>query len=364
MTVQEAELKSPYPWFGGKSLIAAALWRRLGDVKCYVEPFFGSGAALLARPQPFDGVETISDLDGLVCNFWRAVRKDPDAVAEHADWPVIENDLHARHAWLVGQKDSLQARLEGDPEFCDTKIAGWWVWGMSLWIGGEFCSGRGPWAVREGQLVHLGDAGRGVNRKLVHLGDAGRGVNRKLVHLGNAGRGVSRRLVHLHRSRGVKGVAGQGERGIREWMRALAARLERVRVACGDWTRVCGGASGDAIQHFFAAGEPVGIFLDPPYSDEAGRDTSIYRQEDLEVAHAVRDWALRHGDDPRLRIALCGYEEEHEMPRAWTRLRWKARGGMANQRKRGENRNRHREVVWFSPHCVDRVAARQLELFQ
>jgi hypothetical protein len=52
------------------------------------------------------------------------------------------------------------------------------------------------------------------------------------------------------------------------------------------------------------------------------------------------------------------------MPRAWTRLRWKAHGGMANQRKRGENRNRHREVVWFSPHCVDRVAARQLELFQ
>jgi len=350
MSVEEAELKSPYPWFGGKSLIAAALWRRLGEVRCYVEPFFGSGAALLARPQPFDGVETISDLDGLVCNFWRAVRKDPDAVAEHADWPVIENDLHARHAWLVGQKDSLQARLEGDPEFCDAKIAGWWVWGMSLWIGGEFCSGRGPWAIRQGKLVHLGDAGRGVNRVLVHLSSAGQGIKRS--------------LVHLYNGRGVFNSAGQGERGIREWMRALAARIERVRVACGDWTRVCGGSSGDAIGHFFAAGEPAGIFLDPPYSAEAGRDTGIYREDDLEVAHAVRAWALRHGDDPRLRIALCGYEGEHEMPRAWTKLRWKAKGGMGSLRKRGENTNRHREVIWFSPHCVDRAAARQLELFQ
>ena len=86
-------MKAPFPWFGGKSIIAPDVWRRFGNAKCYIEPFFGSGAMLLNRPEPFDGVETINDKDGLVSNFWRAVKAEPDAVAEHADWPVLENDL-------------------------------------------------------------------------------------------------------------------------------------------------------------------------------------------------------------------------------------------------------------------------------
>ena len=84
------------------------------------------------------------------------------------------------------------------PEAYDAKIAGWWVWGSCCWIGSGFCSGNGPWWINdEGQLVHLGDNGQGVNRKLVHLGSNGQGVNRKRVHLGNNGRGVNRKRVHL-----------------------------------------------------------------------------------------------------------------------------------------------------------------------
>jgi DNA adenine methylase len=318
---------APFPWFGGKSRIAPLVWGRFGDVRNYIEPFFGSGAVLLNRPQPFEGVETINDADGLVCNFWRAVQHDPEAVAHHADWPVNENDLHARHMWLVERKDSLQARLEGNPDHYDAKTAGWWVWGMACWIGGEFCSGKGPWKIRKidgaRQLVHLSDAGRGVNRQLVHLSDAGR--------------------------------AGSGECGLLAWMQALADRLQRVRVCCGDWTRVCGGRSGDALTHFFASGRTCAVFLDPPYADTADRDSTIYRVESLSVAHAVRKWAIAHGDDKRLRIALCGYDGEHKMPDSWTCVGWKAQGGMssvARENKKGR-RNAYRECVWFSPHCLD-----------
>lgn len=196
-------LKAPFPWFGGKSRVASLVWERFGSVSNYVEPFFGSGACLLGRPLPFEGNETVNDLDGYIANFWRAIKWHPDEVAENADCPVNENDLHARHAWLVAQKDSLRARLEGDPEFCDAKIAGWWVWGMACWIGGGFCSGKGPWRVQDGKLVHLGDNGQGVHRQLVHLGNNGQGVQRRLVHLGN-------------------------------WFAALSRRLERVRVSSGD----------------------------------------------------------------------------------------------------------------------------------
>ena len=64
-----------------------------GTVKNYVEPFFGSGAMLLSRPDGWVGTETVNDADGLLANFWRAMKFDPEATAHHADWPVNENDL-------------------------------------------------------------------------------------------------------------------------------------------------------------------------------------------------------------------------------------------------------------------------------
>ncbi len=67
---------APFPWFGGKSKVAAPIWERLGPVSNYVEPFFGSGAVLLQRPQPFTGPETINDADGFVANAWRAIARD------------------------------------------------------------------------------------------------------------------------------------------------------------------------------------------------------------------------------------------------------------------------------------------------
>lgn len=44
------ELRAPFPYFGGKMRVASVVWDRFGDVPNYVEPFFGSGAILLARP--------------------------------------------------------------------------------------------------------------------------------------------------------------------------------------------------------------------------------------------------------------------------------------------------------------------------
>jgi len=349
--------KSPFPWFGGKARIARMVWKRFGDVQGYLEPFFGSGAVLLNRPQPFAGVETVNDADALVCNFWRAVKADPDRVAEYADWPVVESCLHARHTWLVARKDTLAPRLEGDPDWFDAKVAGWWVWGMACWIGTGFCRGDGPWQVVEAedgtrQLVHLGDAGQGVHRKLVHLGNAGQGVKRQRVNLPGRGHGNGVNTKIVADAGGDN--AGLGERGLLAWMRALSERLRRVRVCCGDWTRVCGGQSGDALTHCFAAGEPCGVFLDPPY-DLAERDDGCYNSDAVGISAAVRAWAFRHGDDPRLRLALCGYAGEHQMPASWTCVAWKAPGGIAACADAANSRgqvNAHRERVWFSPHCV------------
>jgi DNA adenine methylase len=311
------QLKAPFPWFGGKSRVAAQVWQRFGDVPNYVEPFAGSLAVLLGRPHA-PHVETVNDLDGYICNFWRAVQLDPEATAVHATNPVNECDLHARHAWLIHQRDTLTARLMGDPEYFDAKIAGWWCWGISSWIGSGWCSGNGPWQSVDGVLVNTANAGRGVNRKLPHLGNAGQGVNRK-------------------------------SESIADWFAALADRLSGVRVACGDWTRVC--SSTVVERGTGTAGAMCGVFLDPPYPTHDRAET--YTHDCGEVAYRVRDWAIANGGNPKLRIALCGYDGHWDMPDDWEAFAWKTAGGYGSQGKgtRGAA-NAHRERIWFSPHCL------------
>ena len=312
-----AALSAPFPWFGGKRKVAAEVWQRFGAVENYVEPFFGTGAVLFGRPQPFSGNETVNDIDGFVANVWRSMKLAPDATAEWADNPVNENDLHARHVWLLARREELRARLESDPDWHDPKIAGWWLWGTACWIGSGFCSGRGPWGVVDGKLVHLGDNGRGVNRQLVHLGSNGQGVNRLLP-----------------------------------WFAALSERMAAVRVASGDWSRVCGPSV--TYKHGL-----TGVFLDPPYGDEADRASDLYRQDDLAVAKAVREWAIENGQRRDMRIALCGYEGEHEMPASWAVHAWNAGEGFGAQAS-DRSGNGRRERIWFSPACL---AARQGRLF-
>ena len=95
------------------------------------------------------------------------------------------------------------------------------------------------------------------------------------------------------------------------------------------------------------------VFLDPPYADTANRDSKIYVNDSLSVAHDVREWAIAHGDDPKLRIALCGYEGEHVMPDAWSCVPWKANGGYASQSTAHDNPNARRERIWFSKYCLN-----------
>lgn len=342
--VHISQLRAPFPWFGGKRPVAEVVWSRFGNPDNYVEPFAGSAAMLLARPDEhawWSRTETINDADGFVANFWRAVQAEPEAVARWADWPVNENDLHARHAWLVTHGTSLVERLEGDPEFYDARVAGWWVWGLCLWIGGGWCSGDGPWRqvdgkLVHGKLVHLGGDGRGINRKRVHLGDGGRGINRKLVHLGDDGRG------HCE----------AWSQHLRDMMTRLRDRFRRVRVCSGDWTRVVGPTPTTKLG-------TTAVFLDPPYAADL-RDSRLYRRE-MTIADEVRAWAVEHGDDPAMRIALCGYAGEHEMPEGWTCYRWSAQGGYSLL-SRNPSDNRHLETIWFSPNCLQPEVVTQQSL--
>ena len=310
-------LKAPFPYFGGKSRCASLVWECFGNVPNYVEPFFGSGAVLLGRPHE-PGIETVNDIDCFLANFWRSMQADPEATAKAADRPVNEADLQAIHNWLV-TREEFRERMKTDIDYYDPLIAGRWCWGLCCWIGSGWCAC---------------DAGQGVNRQLPHLGDAGQGVNRQLPHLGNAGQGVNRQLPHL-------GNAGRG--GIYEYFDALAARLRRVRVACGDWSRVL-------TPSVTEKNGLTGVFLDPPYS-EGNMKYSAGSGNGAEVSTAVREWAIANGDNPMLRIALCGYEGNHKMPDSWECVAWKAHGGYSATRGKS-NGNDKRERIWFNKSCL------------
>lgn len=293
-------MKAPFPWFGGKSKVADIVWQEFGEVQNYVEPFAGSLAVLLSRPHDAK-TETVNDIDCYLANFWRALSNDADGVAHWADWPVNEADLSARHQWLVNQSE-FRERMKVDPDFYDVKIAGWWVWGLCAWIGDGWCK--------------VGNAGCGVNRKLPHLGNAGQGVNRQ---------------------------------GFSDQFLKLSKRLRRVRVACGDWSRVL----TDAVTTKHGI---TGVFLDPPYDVECKME---YATDSTGVSSAVREWAISNGDNPLLRIAFCGYEGEHQdFPDGWRCHAWKANGGYGSQ----SNNNSSRERIWFSPHCLG--SGKQLSIFE
>ena len=309
-------LRAPFPWFGGKRRAAERIWAALGNPDHYVEPFCGSAAVLLARPDPAR-CETINDADGMVSNFWRAIRSAPDAVAEWADWPVNEVDLHARHLWLIGQRESLTERLIADPEWCDPKAAGWWVWGACAWIGTGWCSRP--------------------SRQLPAVGSEGLGVHAPRRSSSFADDTVS------FRSAG-------------EWFAALSERLRPVRVCSGDWSRVL----GRSVLHptSMPKGAICGLYLDPPYSEGAmnyavgGTGTSLSAE--------VRAWCEKHGSNPRLRIVLSGYAGEHDALEAqgWRVEEWKTKGGYSSAG--GENANQRRERLWLSPACV---GSRQRTIF-
>jgi hypothetical protein len=143
--VKQKRLKAPFPAFGGKSRVADLVWRRLGDVSNFIEPFFFSGAVLLRRPHP-PRVETANDLDCYIANFWRATQHDPEAVA-------------------------FRERMRADPDHYDPKIAGWWCWGACCWIGSGWCAS--PAEVERNitatpALMGSDGKGQGVVRKRPH----------------------------------------------------------------------------------------------------------------------------------------------------------------------------------------------------
>ncbi|MCC6546175.1 DNA adenine methylase [Candidatus Sumerlaeota bacterium] len=226
----EWPLKSPFPWFGGKSRVATEVWKRFGNPAFYIEPFAGSLAAFLGRPD-FPSMETVNDKDGYVANFWRAVHSDPLAVAHQFLQPCFESDLHARRTALMSGKEEFTKRLASDPHYYDAQIAAWWAWTIHTSIAPQLKT----------------DASK---PRLLAIG--------------------------LMKNYTLNDVV--------RWFEYLSARLAKVRVLTGDWRRAV--SKGEVNQR----NGITGIFFDPPYKAER----LTYAVEIRDTAIEVREWALEN----------------------------------------------------------------------
>ena len=295
--MNKKNIKSPYPYFGGKSRVANLIWKGFGNIDNYIEPFAGSLSVLLANPNP-SKIETINDKDCFIINFWRAVSQDPEGVAKFADYPVTEADLHARHIWLLSQADDdFKNKMNTDPHFYDLKIAGWWIWGIGASIGNNWLQSKGLNA-----MPLLSSAGGGIH-------------------------GLSNPILN--------------------WFKDLQERTRRVRICCGDWKKILT-PSITYSSKGIGKKDMTGVFLDPPY-DLKNRD-KVYKEDD-NIFKEVCEWAIDNANHPQMRIIVCGYENQY-FPNNWKKYNWLSNGGMANLGNDRGKENAKKECIYFSPNCL------------
>jgi len=293
-------MRQLFPYIGGKYTVAPEINRRFGEIDTRIDAFTGSSSWILASPPV--RYEIVNDLDGYVVNYLRAVKYAPDEVARHLDFPRAELELIAYHHYTRDRLPELVARLGGDPDYYDPVLAARWAYVMAHSLMHEY-KRAGSWLVRDGRLRYERGTGR------------------------IRGSMTSR---HLLLTRLLK------ERRVFEYITSLSERLRCVQVWWNDFEVVVEKADRSEFG-------VVGILLDPPYPRHL-RDFD-YDTDGADVWQRAARWAVANGDNPKLRIAVCGYndaESDALFPHSWTRFVW---------RRSGIGQNKDRECIWFSPHC-------------
>lgn len=298
------KLKAPFQYFGGKSLIADKVWSLLGDCDMYIQPFFGSGAVLLNRPFFKDNsIQIVNDIDCNICNVWRSIKYKPQEVLYYFDNPINHVDLHARRNRLIREQTELLNNLLNDEQYCNPKLAAYWIWGTCCWIASGFMEKQT--SIKDGDI------------------------------------GLTAKIPQLTVKKGLVAVNDK-----QRFLLQLQKRLSNVKVICGDWKRLFGG-------NWQTSKGTCGVFLDPPYGYEM-RKGGLYKNDSFSVAQQVRQWCKENGNKKDYKIILCGYADEHDqlLQYGWKVCSWETSGGYGNQGDGNGKINAKLEKMWYNINCI------------
>ena len=352
-----ANLKAPFPYFGGKQRWADRIWQAFGDTpdtapSIYLEPFAGSLAVLFRNPNGPAKREVICDREPHIANFWRSIQCDPDAVARWADYPTIHHDLTARDVWLGKWAVDNSDLVREDADFYDAKAAGWWAWSMSNRIAGmpgetinriplvknNSVGGQGVTMQRDGiPAVTPTDFANGRGAKA--------GMRDSIPSV--CYKGFVNRETQKPEHRGMDATPLDGSR-LQPWMRALCERLKGVIVLCRDWQS---GLTKPMTMEAYMHKHICAVFLDPPYLtvDRSTIYASDHAGDSDAAAIGAYEWAVERGNQERYRIAYACHEGDFPTPDGWTCETMQFTGMQG-----AERRAKKLDCVMFSQHCFSK----------
>ena len=267
----------PFPYYGGKRRVTDEVWKRLGNVRRYIEPFAGGASMLLGRPSHHTHeCEIINDKDGLLVNVWRAIQHEAEGLLELIHRPGAQVDLYAVSKELQERKEPLLQHLQNDIEYYDLELASKWLWGVCYWKGSEWPSD-------------------------------------------------SKKQPH-DRPDGILAPSYEGTR--LEWLEGLANRLHGVTIYCREWFEC---VNSKRSREGVGGRRPIGFFFDPPYAD-THRTDKLYHEDSKTIVDDVREWCLKYQDHEDYRIVLCTFDSI-DMPDSWICEKWSSRGTTTNKNR-------------------------------
>lgn len=123
---------SAFPYPGGKTRFVDEIISRLPDHRTYVEPFGGSAAVLLNKPESY--TEVFNDLNADIVHFFRVLREQPDELREWLGTVPYSRELHGRWA---------REFYDGDRADDDVIRAGKWFYLRYTQYGGKIAAYSG-----------------------------------------------------------------------------------------------------------------------------------------------------------------------------------------------------------------------------
>lgn len=372
-----------FTYFGNKERIAKIVWQLFGtDNRSYVEPFCGCASILLKSPVKHT-FECINDIDCYVANAHRATKYNPRQVIKHLYYTRCEIDLWSRHDYLINhKKDFTLQMLREDPKFCNPELAAWWIWGINLWLGGNWCA-DGSLIRSNGYKVGTGTqkpvrANQGVlstlSRKPVNANVGILSTMSKKPVSSNKGVLSTKSIKPISGNQGVLSTWSQkpisGNKGVlstmsqkpvssnqgvlstksesishikklRDRILDVYERLIDTTILCGDWKR--------CVTHSYTTSfGKCAIFLDPPYPS-TNDSAAVYDNNSLDgtVFNECKEYFLKNYHNPNMRIILCGNSGDWEdCPEDVHKIYWKRGAGYAKDKSNRE------EVLWCSDACL------------
>ena len=359
---------TPLVYFGAKRKAAPLIWRLFGRVRSYVDPFMGSLSVPLACPYEIPRV-VVNDLNCLLVNFWRALQRDPEAVAYWAEYPSSHVDLMARREWLRQQWPTAVQCMQNDPEWHDPRMAGWYVWVISNVIAGHWEYLRTETDDHDAYAQVLAASRRyrldWDTPPSAVPADIPRATRKHSMPHTSEPQGVQLRRTHAV-ERDVPVLTGMK---LRTWMCDLAERIQEWIILHSSWRPIV--SSRVILRIVPSETRYTALLLDPPYDAGKIPRTPLYVEDTMDVAAEVREWLFTPNEKdgiipwyhPRLRIILCAYEgDHHPLPDSRT-YRWSDRSDAHNMISDHRRRPAKREILIANPACLDPDAARQESLF-